>query len=84
VTDTVQITWDTKPVLTTQEVAELLGVSTRTVQRYVHAHELAAIRVGRERRFRASDVISFLEGRPTTVRARKRRRRRPVGDCRGT
>ncbi len=55
-------------VMTTEEVAELLRCSVDTVQRYVHAHQLAAIQIGKERRFRADDVLDFIESRPTTAR----------------
>lgn len=65
-------------VMTTKEVAELLRVEIRTVERYVYAHELVAIRIGRKRRFRCSDVINFLDGRPTSIRAGKHRQPRRV------
>jgi len=55
-------------VMTTDEVAAVLRCSVETVERYVHAHELAVIRIGRERRFRADDVLDFIAARPTTAR----------------
>ena len=55
-------------VMTTAEVAKLLRCSPKTVERYVFIHELAAIRIGRERRFRAEDVLEFVATRPTTAR----------------
>ena len=55
-------------VMTTEEVAAVLRCSVETVERYVHAHELATIRIGRERRFRADDVLDFIAARPTTAR----------------
>ncbi len=64
-------------VMTTAEVAELLRCSTATVDRYVYAHKLMAVRVGRERRFRAADVFEFVSSRPNTIRAEKRRQSRP-------
>jgi len=54
--------------MTTKEVAELLRCSEQTVERYVHSHELDAIQIGRERRFRAEDVLHFIDSRPTTRR----------------
>ncbi len=45
------------PVMTTDEVAAILRCSVRTVQAYVHSHQLDAIQIGRERRFRAEDVL---------------------------
>lgn len=53
-------------VMNTEEVATLLRCSVATVERYVHRHELTAIRIGRERRFRAEDVLDFITARPTT------------------
>lgn len=64
-------------VMTTEEVAAILRCSTTTVDRYVFAHELAAIRIGRERRFRAEDVLDFVSRRPTTARTEKRRQNAP-------
>lgn len=57
------------PILTTEEVAELLRCGVGTVNRYVANHQLAAIRVGRYRRFRADDVMDFIASRPLTVRS---------------
>ena len=51
------------PIMTTSEVAELLRCPADTVERYVHAHELVAIQIGRERRFRAEDVLEFVATR---------------------
>jgi len=59
------------PVLTTTEVAEVLRCSEATIERYVHAHKLDAILIGRERRFRAEDVLEFVAARPTTKRTRR-------------
>lgn len=52
------------PVLTTDEVASALRCSSNTVERYVHDHKLVAIQIGRERRFRAEDVLDFIAARP--------------------
>ncbi len=54
-------------VMTTEEVAALLRCNPETVKRYVLGHQLAAIRIGRERRFRADDVLDFVNSRPTTA-----------------
>jgi excisionase family DNA binding protein len=62
-------------VMTIQEVAEVLRCSEATIERYVHSHELAAIKIGRERRFRADDVLDFVASKPaTTDRGGKARR----------
>ena len=60
------------PVLTTEEVSEVLRCSVATVGRYVHSHELPAIQIGRERRFRAEDVLEFIAARPNTTRIQTR------------
>ena len=57
------------PVMTTAEVADVLRTSAATVTRYVHSHQLAAILIGRERRFRAEDVMEFIAARPSTRRS---------------
>ena len=67
-------------VMTTEEVAELLRCSSATVERYVFSHQLAAVQIGRQRRFRADDVLDFLASRPTTARCDKRRLRRKTAD----
>lgn len=68
------------PVMTTEEVAAVLRCSEATVERYVHSHELPAIQIGRERRFRAEDVLDFVAARPTTAgTGRKPARRRQRG-----
>ena len=55
--------------MTTEEVARLLRCKESTVERYVHAHEMDAILIGRERRFRGEDVLEFIAKRPTTKRS---------------
>jgi len=47
--------------LTTDAVAERLGVSARTIHRLIDAGELAAFRVGRQRRVAESDLGAFVE-----------------------
>ena len=59
-------------VMTTDEVAELLRCSAATVTRYVFSHRLVAVRIGRERRFRAHDVLDFIASRPTAARCDRR------------
>ena len=56
-------------VLTTDEVAALLRCPPATVEGYVHRHDLLAIQIGRERRFRAEDVLEFIATRRTSARA---------------
>jgi excisionase family DNA binding protein len=47
------------PLYTTQEVARLLRVSQRTVQEWVRAGELTAVRYGRLLRIRQTDLAAF-------------------------
>lgn len=63
------------PILTTDEVAAVLRCSPQSVARYVFIHELTAVRIGRERRFRAEDVLDFIASRPSTIRGSIRPRR---------
>lgn len=55
-------------VLTTQESAELLGVSRPTLVRMLQAGEIPYEQPGRHRRVRLDDLIKYQEG----VRARRR------------
>ena len=61
------------PVLTTDEVADVLRCPKATVERYVHEHELIAVQIGKERRFRAEDVLDFVAARPSTVKTGSKR-----------
>jgi len=47
-------------LLTVQEVADLMRVSTMTVYRLIKAGQLSALRVGRSWRLRAAEVERFL------------------------
>lgn len=48
--------------LTTEEVLEYLQVNLRTVYRLIKAGKIPAVRVGRQWRFRKSDIDAWLEG----------------------
>jgi len=48
-------------ILTIEELAELLKVSTRTIRRIIRRRELPYIRIGRQLRFRRGDVDAWLE-----------------------
>ena len=50
-----------RTLLTRQEVAERLGVSSRTVARFVSRGELARVKLGRVARFREADVRALIE-----------------------
>ncbi|MEE2636258.1 MAG: helix-turn-helix domain-containing protein [Acidobacteriota bacterium] len=47
--------------LTTDEVLEYLQVNLRTVYRLIKAGKIPAVRVGRQWRFRESDIDAWLE-----------------------
>lgn len=49
------------PLLSLNEVAQLLSVSRPTVYRLIRSGELPAIRVGERLRFDQADVQSYLE-----------------------
>ncbi|QYG94500.1 helix-turn-helix domain-containing protein [Iamia sp. SCSIO 61187] len=42
------------------EVAELLGISPRTLDNWCHCRKIKYCKPGRKRRFRRSDVMDFL------------------------
>jgi excisionase family DNA binding protein len=60
----------TERLLTADEVADLLRVSTMTVYRLIRRGELPAVRVGRNYRVRSGDLDTYLAGQvvdPSTV-----------------
>lgn len=52
----------TRGLLTTEQTAQALGVSPRTVRRLAAAGELPRVRIGGSVRFRSSDIDGHLEG----------------------
>jgi len=54
--------------LTTEEVLEYLQVNLRTVYRLIKAGKIPAVRVGRQWRFRKTDIDLWLEGQQTATR----------------
>ena len=58
-------------VLTVEEAAELLRCEPKTIERYIHSHELSAIQIGRSARIRGEDLAEFVTARPLN-RLRKR------------
>lgn len=51
---------NTDPLLTRDEVADLLRVSRRTVERMEDSGQLQAIRIGRQVRYRRADVDALI------------------------
>ena len=58
--------------LTTEEVLEYLQVNLRTVYRLIKAGKIPAVRVGRQWRFRRSDVDAWLESQRANASEVKR------------
>jgi excisionase family DNA binding protein len=50
-----------EPLLTTAAVARWLGVSTRAVCLWAECHEIPAIKLGRQWRFRHEEVARWLQ-----------------------
>lgn len=48
------------PLLTIQQAAERLGVSTKTIARLVAASQLPAVRVGALKRFLSADLDAYI------------------------
>ena len=51
---------DSAPLLTKDQVAELLQVSRRTVERMEETGELEPVRIGRMVRYRPEDIDAFI------------------------
>ena len=56
--------------LTTEEVLEYLQVNLRTIYRLIKAGKIPAVRVGRQWRFRKSDIDAWLDSQRPRVAAR--------------
>ena len=52
-----------RPLLTIEQVAHLLGVSSKTVRRLVAGRRLPCVRLGRVLRFQQADLLRFVEAR---------------------
>jgi excisionase family DNA binding protein len=52
---------DVVACLTTEEVLAYLNVTPRTIYRLIRTGELPAIRIGRQWRFRRSDLDAFVD-----------------------
>lgn len=54
-------------MITITEAAEALGVSTKTVRRWIERRELRHFRLGRAIRIRQTDLVAFVEARLVDV-----------------
>jgi len=70
-----------EPLMTTAAVAKWLGVSTRTLCLWAECKEIPAIKIGRQWRFRESDLVDWLRN-PEGTRVRSLTLT-PVGAGRG-
>jgi excisionase family DNA binding protein len=53
--------------LTTDEVLDYLKVTSRTIYRLIKAGDLPAVRIGRQWRFRQSDLDAWLDRQQTNT-----------------
>jgi excisionase family DNA binding protein len=60
---------DSIRLLTLNEAAELLQVSTRTLQRMIHSGEMPALKVGGQWRVREAQLRQWVENREGSARA---------------
>jgi len=60
---------DSIRLLTLNEAAELLQVSTRTLQRMIHSGEMPALKVGGQWRVREAQLRRWVENREGSARA---------------
>jgi len=65
-------------LLTPEDVAEMLGVSRRTVTRMAAAGELPAVRIGSQWRFRPESITDWQEARETGNPPRQRQASAPA------
>lgn len=54
-------------LLSPEEAAEALGVSTKTIRRMIAAQQLPASRIGRQLRIAPGDLTAFINRGRTTV-----------------
>jgi len=59
---------DSIRLLTLNEAAELLQVSTRTLQRMIHSGEMPALKVGGQWRVREAQLRQWVENREGSAR----------------
>ena len=59
-----------EPLLTTEVISKWLGVSTRTLCLWAECQEIPAFKVGRQWRFRESELARWLQ-QPDALKVRK-------------
>lgn len=55
-------------IYTVQEIAEILGISRKTIQKYVRQGDIKAIRLGNQLRITEQAFIDFLESKTVIVK----------------
>lgn len=55
-------------IYTVQEIAEILGISRKTIQKYVRQGDIKAIRFGNQLRITEQAFIDFLESKTVIVK----------------
>jgi len=68
----------TEPLLCTAAVAKWLGISPRTVCLWAECHEIPAIKIGRQWRFREGDLREWLQSSRTWKGAVREEIKMPV------
>lgn len=55
-------------IYTVQEIAEILGISRKTIQKYVRQGDIKAIRLGNQLRIKEQAFMDFLESKTVIVK----------------
>lgn len=55
-------------IYTVQEIAEILGISRKTIHKYVRQGDIKAIRLGNQLRITEQAFIDFLESKTVIVK----------------
>lgn len=55
-------------IYTVQEITEILGISRKTIQKYVRQGDIKAIRLGNQLRITEQAFIDFLESKTVIVK----------------
>lgn len=55
-------------IYTVQEIAEILGISHKTIQKYVRQGDIKAIRLGNQLRITEQAFMDFLESKTVIVK----------------
>lgn len=59
----------TEIFMTPDEVSKLIGVSKNTLWRWEKEHYLTPVKIGRKSRYKQSDVLALMDGKPDMKKA---------------